>query len=129
MLAERHEEAAGSTDGGTAGAAGNSPYTPRMACTKMTLRKVLDSQIENCIEAWRQQRLLAVSGGAESSESVTAQYSQYEHGFVLILGIVDTTLQPRCERPECMRLAVVPPEAAAYHVAQNGGAGPLEMAR
>ena len=81
ILAERHEEAAGSVDGGAARAAGNSPYTPRMACIRMTLRKVLDSQIENCIEAWRQQRLLAVSGGAESSESVTAQYSQCEHGF------------------------------------------------
>ena len=58
MLAERHEEAAGSVDGGAAGAAENSLYTPRMACTRMMLRKVLDSQMENCIEAWRQQRLL-----------------------------------------------------------------------
>ena len=69
-----------------------------------------------------------MSGGAESSGDVTAQYSQCEHGFVLISGIVDTPLQPQCERPECVRLAVVPQEAAAYHTAKSGGAiadGPM----
>ena len=139
-LAERHDEAAGVVEGGAARSAENSPYTPRMACIRMTLRQVLDSQMENCVMTWRNQRrpmtreekalklacidayALAASGGAESSEAVTARYSQCEHGFVLISGTVDTTLQPQCERPECMRLAVVPPEAAAYHAATSGGA-------
>jgi len=54
---------------------------------------------------------------SEKSEAVTAQYSQCEHGFVLISGTADITLQPQCERPECVRLAEVPPEAAAFHAA------------
>ena len=109
-LAERHDETAWSIDGGAAGAAEDSPYTPRMACIRRTLRKVLDSQMKNCMKAWRQQRVLPwasllppgekrqmkrerkarkqacidayekMSGGAESSGDVTAQYSQCEHG-------------------------------------------------
>jgi len=34
---------------------------------------------------------LEMSGGAESSEDITTQYSQCEHGFVLISGVVDTS--------------------------------------
>ena len=39
---------------------------------------------------------LAANGGAESNGAGTAQYAQCEHGFVLISGTEDTTLQPRC---------------------------------
>ena len=65
---------------------------------------------------------LEISGGVESSEDVTAQYSHCEHGFVLISGIVDAILQSQCERPGCVGQAVVPPGAAAYHAAKSGGA-------
>ena len=58
-LEERHDEDAETIDEGAAGAAGDSPYTPRMACIRMTLRKVLDSQMENCVRVWKQQRLLS----------------------------------------------------------------------
>ena len=60
-----------------------------------------EAQKQACIDAYG----LAVSGGAESSGAVTAKHSKCEHGFVLISGRVDTTLQPQCERPECVRLA------------------------
>lgn len=50
---------------------------------------------------------------------MNAQYSQCEHGFVLTSGTVDTSLQPQCTKPECVRLAEVPPEAAAYHATTN----------
>ena len=51
----------------------------------------------------------------QCNEAVTAQYSQCKHGFVLISGTVDITLQPQCTRSDCISLAEVPPEAAAYH--------------
>lgn len=55
----RHGGGAGTLDEGTAGAAGGSLYTPRMAYIRITLRKVLDSQIENCVGAWMQQMMLS----------------------------------------------------------------------
>ena len=45
---------------------------------------------------------------------VPTQYTECEHGFVLVQGTVDATLQPQCTRPECVNSAVVPPEAAAF---------------
>ena len=58
-LEMRHGGGAGTLDEGTAGAAGGSLYTPRMAYIRITLRKVLDSQIENCVGAWMQQMMLS----------------------------------------------------------------------
>ena len=48
---------------------------------------------------------------------MATQYAHYEHGFVLVQGTVDTTLQPLCTRPDCVNSAMVPPEAAAHHAA------------
>ena len=53
------------------------------------------------------------------SESVTAQYSQNEHGFVLISGITNAPLQPQCTRIECVSSARVPSKAAAYRAATS----------
>ena len=50
-LAERYADAAEAVDGGAAEAAENSPYTPHMACIRMTLCNVLGSQMGNCITA------------------------------------------------------------------------------
>ena len=58
-LEMRHDGGAGTLEEGTAGAAGGSPYTPRMACIRMTLRRVLNSQMEKCVGAWMQQMLLS----------------------------------------------------------------------
>ena len=63
---------------------------------------------------------------------MTTQYSQREHGYVLVSGTVDTTLQPQCERPECVGLAVLSPdlEAVAWHAATSVGAsgdGPVNQ--
>ena len=48
------------------------------------------------------------------AEDVPTQYIQCDHGFVLIQGTVDDTLQPQCTLPHCVMKAVVPPEAAAF---------------
>jgi ribA/ribD-fused uncharacterized protein len=45
---------------------------------------------------------------------VPTQYTECEHGFVLVQGTVDATIKPQCTRPECVNSAVVPPEAAAF---------------
>ena len=52
------------------------PYTPRMACIRMTLRKALDSQVKNCITAW------TANGGA----SGTGQMNQTESGGASVTG-------------------------------------------
>ena len=56
--------------------------------------------------------------GAKSEAGIT-QYTQCEHGFVLIQGTTDATLQPQCTRPDCVSSAVVPPQAAACRAAAN----------
>ena len=48
------------------------------------------------------------------AEAIPTQYMQCEHGFVLIQGTIDATLQPQCTIPYCVIKAVVPPEAAAF---------------
>ena len=53
------------------------------------------------------------STGAEPEE-VATQYTECKHGFVLVQGTVDDSLQPQCTRPECVSSAVVPPEAVAF---------------
>ena len=45
--------AAGAADGRAAGAAGNSLYTPRMEYIRSALRRILDSDMQNCIDAWQ----------------------------------------------------------------------------
>ena len=52
----------------------------------------------------------------EAEALLVTQYAQCEHGFVLIQGAVDTTLQPQCARPGCVSSAVVSPEAVAHNV-------------
>ena len=55
----------------------------------------------------------------ERSEAVITRYTRCEHGFALIQGTSDATLQPQCTRPLCVSSAVVPPEAVACHVAAS----------
>ena len=53
------------------------------------------------------------STGAEPEE-VATQYTECKHGFVLVQGTVDDSLQQQCTRPECVSSAVEPPEAVDF---------------
>jgi hypothetical protein len=56
---------------------------------------------------------------AGANAEAVIQYTQCKHGFVLVQGVVDDTLQPQCTRPFCVRSASVPWEAVELQAAAS----------
>lgn len=80
------------------------------------------------IDAYRQDMGGAVEQA--SSESMTVQYLECEHGCVWVSENMSNTMHPRCERPKCVRWirmykdGVMPTEAAEapeYNAAGSNG--------